>query len=798
MKVSLNWLADYIDLPTSDPKELSDIFANLGHEVEGVEILQPQFRDVVIGKVLTVQPHPNADKVRLCSVDTGDGPTDIICGAWNFEAGATVPVAVPGAVLGEDFTITQRDIRGVTSNGMICSAKELGLGDDADGIMVLGDDLPIGTPFVDHIELPDVVFDLAITPNRPDAMSMVGLARELAAHFDITYRIPSPELVDTTGEMDLRVDIEDDRCRRFVAREVRGVEVKAAPMWMSQRLVKAGVRSISNIVDVSNYVMLELGQPTHAFDRDKVAEGHIVVRAATEGETLVTLDGTERQLTPEDLLVADIKQGSSLAGTMGGLESEVSDSTTKVLIECASWDPPTIMRMSRRHGLRSEASARFERGVDPNLPPLAADRMAELIAAHAGGSIVGGVVDNYPEPVEPQMLNLATAEVHRILGIHLSRVEVAGLLARLNFAVSAGGAEDDDIRVTVPTNRPDVTRPIDLIEEVARLHGFDNFPSRVPTGGDGGLSADQQRMRTLRWVARGHGFSEAHTSTFTGHADLAMLGLPADDYRSQTIEVKNPLRDEESIMRTTLIPGLLGSARFNIAHGADSVALFEIGKVFFNQESPELGTVPDQPDVFSFVAVGSMGPGDVAGTGRPVDVFTGMALWRSIVDQMGLGSYAIQQVEVPALHPGRGAQIKLDGVSIGHIGELHPAVARAFDLDGRVLIGELDLAPLVADPGLWSMREPSIFPPSEFDLSFDVETTTPASDLLVEASNAGGELVESVEVFDEFMRGETKAVGLRVILRVSDRTLTADDVADARARMTAAVSAKTGANLRGA
>ncbi|MDH5504132.1 MAG: phenylalanine--tRNA ligase subunit beta [Acidimicrobiia bacterium] len=797
MKVSLNWLGEYIDLPTSDVTELTNIFANLGHEVEGVEVLEPQFRDVVIGKVLTVQPHPDADKVRLCSVDTGNGPTDIICGAWNFEAGATVPVAVPGAVLGEDFLITKRDIRGVTSNGMICSAKELGLGDDADGIMVLADDLPIGTPFVDHIELPDVVFDLAITPNRPDAMSMVGLARELAAHFEITYRVPSPELGVTAGEMDLRVDIEDDRCRRFVAREVRGVEVRSAPLWMAQRLVKAGVRSISNIVDISNYVMLELGQPTHAFDRDKVADGHIVVRAATEGETLVTLDGVQRQLTPEDLLVADIERGSSLAGTMGGLDSEVSESTTNVLIECASWDPPTVMRMSRRHGLRSEASARFERGVDPNLPPLAADRMAEMIAAHAGGFIVAGMVDNYPVPIEPHRLRLAVSEVHRILGIPLSKSEVAGLLARLNFAVSADGKGDDDIDVAVPTNRPDVTRPIDLIEEVARLHGFDNFPSRVPTGGNGGLSVEQMRLRSLRWVARGAGFSEAHTSTFSSHADLAMLGLPLDDYRSQTIEVKNPLRDEESIMRTTLIPGLLGSARFNLAHGADSVALFETGKVFFNQESPELGTVPDQPDVFSFVAVGSSGPGDVAGLGRPVDVFRGMALWRSIVDQMGLGSSEIRQAELPGLHPGRGARVVLDGASIGQIGELHPAVARAFDLTGRVLVGELDLNPLVADPGLLSFVEPSVFPPSEFDLSFDVGLTTPAAALLSEASNAGGDLVESVEVFDEFLRGDAKAIGLRVTIRASDRTLTADDVADVRTRVIRAVTDKTGAKLRG-
>ncbi len=385
MKVSLRWMAEYVDLPTTDPEEIATIFGNLGHEVEGYELLEPQFTDVFVGRVLSVQAHPNADKVRLCSVDTGNGPTDIVCGAWNFEAGAVVPVAVPGAVLGSDFVISQREIRGVTSHGMICSSAELGLGDDADGIMVLDEGLAIGSPFLDHVELPDVVFDLAITPNRPDAMSMVGLARELAAHFEIAYRIPTPDIAQTVGETTLKVEIQDERCRRFVAREVAGVTIGNGPLWMSQRLLKAGIRSISNVVDTSNYVMLELGQPTHAFDRDRVADGHVIVRAAADSETLVTLDDVERHLSPADLVVADPSSASSLAGTMGGAASEVSESTTNVLVECAAWDPPTIMAMSRRHGLRSEASSRFERGVDPNLPPLAADRMAELIALVAGG-----------------------------------------------------------------------------------------------------------------------------------------------------------------------------------------------------------------------------------------------------------------------------------------------------------------------------------------------------------------------------------------------------------------------------
>ena len=793
MKVSLSWLSDYVTLPTNDPEALATIFANLGHEVEGYEILQPEFEGVVIGKVLTVAPHPNADKVRLCTVDTGDGAKDIICGAWNFEAGAVVPVAVPGAVLGGDFHITQRDIRGVTSNGMICSAKELALGEDHEGILVLDDNLPIGTPFVDHIELPDVVFDLAITPNRPDAMSMVGLARELAAHFEVPFTVPTPDVSEVSGQIDLTVEIEDDRCRRFVARRVDGVTVGPGPFWMAQRLLKAGVRSISNIVDISNYVMLEVGQPTHAFDADQIAQDHIVVRAAADGETLVTLDGVERSLTPQDLLVADIERGSSLAGTMGGRDSEVSDTTANVLIECASWDAPTVLWMSRRHGLRSEASARFERGVDPNVPPLAVDRMAELIAKYCGGVILGGVVDVYPAVVDPLVLQLPVEEVDRILGLGLTASEIANLLTRFGFSVS----DDQPATVTVPTFRPDVTRPIDLIEEVARLYGFDNFPSRVPSGSGGGLTAEQARLRRLRTVVRGFGFSEAHTFSFHGYRELQMLGLPDEDRRSRAIEVKNPLREEESLLRTTLLPGLLNSVRFNVAHGAESVALFEVGSVFFDEESPELGSVPEQPEMLGFVAVGGIGPSDLAGEQRPADVYTGTALWRSVIHQLGLGSYEIKQTELPGLHPGRGCEVWLDDGIVGYVGELHPSVARAFELPGRVLVGEWSVEALTNDPGLWAFKEPSVFPRSQFDLSFDTALETPAARIVAIATTAAGDIVEDVAIFDEFIRDGVKAVGVRFTVRASDRTLTAEDVTAVRETIVTAVAEETGAMLRG-
>lgn len=798
MKVSLRWLEEFVDLPTEDPEELASVLASLGHEVEGYEVLTASFDGILIGRVETVAAHPDADKVRLCTVDTGEGPEEIICGAWNFDAGAIVPVAVPGATLDDGaFEITQREIRGVVSNGMICSARELGLGEDHEGIMVLDPDLPVGSDFAEHVELPDVVFDLSITPNRPDAMSMLGIARDLGAYYTTPVRMPDVSDPGGSGDGTVTVAIEDDRCPRFTAREVAGVTIGSAPLWMQDRLRKAGVRSISNVVDVSNYVMLELGQPTHAFDLDRVRGGRIVVRAPNDGERLTTLDGVDRTLLPEHLVVADAERASSLAGTMGGEDSEVGDATTRVLVEVASWDPPTVMKMSRSLNLHSEASGRFERGVDPELPPRSNHRMCRLLAEYAGGTIVGALVDEYPSPAAPTRIELTVADVTRTLGDHFEDGEIATLLGRLHFDVTG----DDPMTVVVPSFRPDVTRPVDLVEEVLRLKGFEAIPATLPDGAGGGLSPEQHRTRLLRQVLNGAGLHEAQTFSFHGSDELQRMGLPESDPRRETIHVRNPLREEESLLRTTLLPGLLGSARYNLSHGVPGAALFEVGRVFFDEEAPEYGVVPHQPVHVAFVMVGEAAPPGVLEEAEGIDVFAGTALVRHLATHLGFDDVRFVPSDQPPLHPVRGAEVRLDGAVVGHVGELHPRVARAWELPGRVVVGELAVAPLVAERPLWRFREPSSFPPSDFDLAFVAGDDLSTDALLDALSDAVGDLGEALDVFDEY-RGESVGAGrrslaVRVRLRAPDRTLTNEEAGEVRAAAIAAVE-RLGADLRGA
>ncbi len=799
MKVSLRWLADYVDLPTSDPDEIARALDDLGHEVEGIERLAPSFEGVLVGRVETVEAHPDADKVRLTTVDTGDGPTDVVCGAWNFEAGAIVPVARPGAVLMDgSFPITERAIRGVTSNGMICSAKELGLGEDADGIMVLDDGFEVGTDFADHLEMPDAVIDLSITPNRPDAMSMIGIARELAAHFGIDWRMPDTSPMPGDGTSALTIEIDDDRCPRFTGREVRGVEMGPSPLWMQLRLERAGVRAISNVVDVSNYVMLELGQPTHAFDFDRVAGARIVVRSGHEGEKLTTLDGVERLLGPEDIVVADDEHGSSLGGTMGGEDSEVSTSTTNVLVEVASWDPPTILRQSRRHALRSEASARYERGVDVAMPIPANHRMVRLLAETAGGAPVGELVVTETVPFVPATIRLPLSLVERTLGVALPAEEIIDHLTPLGVEATA---TDDEVVAVQPSWRPDLTRPIDLVEEVARLRGYATFESSTPSGAGGGLSTEQVRERRLRAALTGLGLSEAKTFSFHGHGALDALGLDADDPRQSAIEVRNPLREEESLLRTTLLPGLLDAARFNVAHGVGDVALFEIGRVFLDEEAPEFGTVPEQPAVLGFVLVGASGSSGVGSNRRPVDAFSGVGLVRALAASIGMGAVGVESIDQRPLHPGRGARVlRDDGLEFGVVGELHPKAARAWGLPGRVVVGELTVAPMLQDPGMWLFVEPSLQPHADFDLAFVLPDSVSAA-AVVEAIAAVDGATESVVPFDLYrgpgVRDGQHSLAVRIRLRAADRTLTSDEVAEMRDRCIESVR-QLGGTLRGA
>ncbi|HSL26086.1 MAG TPA: phenylalanine--tRNA ligase subunit beta [Acidimicrobiia bacterium] len=797
MKVSLRWLSDYIDLPTQDPEELRTVFASLGHEVENLEIRNPDWTGVYVARVDAVERHPNADKVRVCRVNTGRESVQVVCGAWNFEQGAKVAFAVPGATLAGGLQIGHRQIRGVESAGMICSERELGLGDDHAGILVLDPDAPVGVEFAELVALPDVIFDLAITPNRPDVMSMVGAARELSAYFGVPFAMPPVEPPTVEGTTGIRVSIADPGgCHRFVARELRGTRIGPSPFWLRQRLRAAGVRPIANVVDVTNYVMLELGQPLHAFDLDRVAAEHIIVRRAHPGETLTTLDGINRHLTTDDLVVADDEKASGLAGTMGGADSEVSQSTSRVLIEAAAWDPPTVMYMSRRHGLRSEASSRFERGVDPLLPPIAAARATRLMLELGGGESPAGWVDQIAVEHHPLELTATLSEITRVLAPDVSPEEVAPLLRRLHFEVEG----KDPIRVTIPTFRRDLTRAVDLAEEVARLHGYDHFRETTPTGPGGSWTVEQRRHRQLRRLLTGAGLSQAVNLSFQGVGDLDLFAYPAGHEARATIKVKNPLNDELASLRTSLLPGLLRSLRYNTARGIADAALFETGRVFFNRQWDDDPRVPAQPERLGFAIAGSFGPRDLTGQSRPADVHTATAIWRLLAHGLGLGWYELREATAPGFHPGRTAEVLVGGAAVGHVGEIHPETAAGYELEGRVAAGELELAPLIAETVPWQLDEPSLYPAAEFDLAFEVDHDLPAAELVMATATAQADLLETVRVFDEYrgtgLRAGRKSLAIRYVFRAPDHTLSTEEVTAIRSDLIAAAE-EVGATLRG-
>ncbi len=794
MKFTLDWLREFIDLPTNDPEKITEALESLGHEVEGWERVEARFTGVVVGKVLEVGAHPNADKVRVTKVDLGDEQLDIICGAWNFDAGAIVPVAKPGAVLQGDFEITQRKIRGIASNGMICSESELEIGEDAAGIMVLNEDYPgaatrLGDDFESLLPEGDVVFDVTITPNRPDCMSVYGLCRELAALYEIPLAVPDIEY--PAGDAVTTVSIDDDvACPRFVGREVRGITVGTSPHYIRARLTAAGVRPISNVVDASNYAMIEFGHPTHAFDSDRLGD-KIIVRRAHEGEPVVTLDENERKLIGSDIVVADPQRPVAIAGVMGGADTEVVEETSNVLVEAAYWDPPSVLLTSKRLGLRSEASARFERGMDPELCQFAADRVAQLLVETAGGT-VAGLVDAYPAPPAPNIIELSTDEIERLLGIRIAGDTAASLLTRLGFEVSGR----DPMAVTVPTRRPDVGRPADLIEEIARLYGYENIPARLRFGDGKGLPEREARLRALRSLMAGAGHHEIISFSFIGAADLDALGLPNDDRARTGITVVHPLREEEGVMRTTLLPGLLKAAAANLARRVDDVRLFEIGKVFI----PGDDVLPEQPDRLGFVAAGKAAP-SWEGTVRDYDVYDATGLWNVISRAASLDTSEVRATDRAPFHPGRSAEIVLDGAVVGVVGEIHPAVASELGIEGRVVAGEIDVEPLVREREAWQFSPPSNYPPQVFDLAFEVDSDVPAGKLLEAIDGAGAGLVEDRSIFDVYegdpIPAGRRSVAVNLTVRSPDRTLSDADIAPVRRAIVEAVESATGARLRG-
>jgi phenylalanyl-tRNA synthetase beta chain len=790
MRVSLRWLQEFVDLPTDDPEEIARALDGLGIEVDTIERMALPFTGVVVAHVEGIRPHPSADRVRVVAIDDGSGSREVVCGAWNFEAGATVAYATVGSRLAGGLEVGEREIRGVLSPGMIASERELGIGDDAGGILLLDRGTP-GQDVAELVALPDVVFDVSITPNRPDAMSIFGVARELAAFYDLPLRPVPADPVEGEGTSGVRVRIEDPAgCPRFTAREIGGVTVGPSPLWMRQRLRAAGVRPISNVVDVTNYVMLEMGQPLHAFDLDLVPQETIVVRRADAGEPLTTLDGIDRVLEASDLVIASPEAALGLAGIMGGGSSEVSAATTRVLLEVAHFEPTGVLLTGKRHGLRTEAVARFERGVDPELPPRASARATSLIAALAGGVAIGDLVDEHPRPHVPAVVEFPSSEVGRLLGVEVARDEIAGYLTRLGFGVGDG----DPMAVTVPSYRPDVTRPADLVEEVARLHGFDRIPARLPRGTGGMLPHDEVVRRAVRRAMIGAGFFETMAFDFVDRASIGAFVVDPADPRRNAVVVRNPLSDEEDVLRTTLIPGLLEGIRVNQSRHRPDVALFEMGTVF----SPSSGPIPDQPRTVAFAAAGRV-PAPSWEPSPQRDVRDAIGVVETLFAALDT-EYSLVQEPVAGFHPGRSAAIVVGGNRIGVVGEVHPSVAERFDLDGRVIAGEIDVAGFAPHRG--EFVAPSAFPPVVFDMAFDVGDDVPAGRLVAVVREAAGDLLERAVVFDVFtgppLAAGRTSVAIRLTFRDPGRTLTDEDLVPVRSAITSAVATEVGGALRGA
>lgn len=804
MKVLSSWLHEFLDAPVA-AGAIAAAFDDLGTPVEEETRLGEGLDGIVVAQVLELRSHPNADKIQLVDVDLGDGEAlQICCGAFNMAVGDLVPLATLGTTMPGGMKIERRKLRGEWSNGMLCSSREIGLGDDHAGIKILGASLSLGTPLIEALGIePDVLWALEVNPNRPDAMSVAGLARDVAAKVGIGFHLPTPPAAaQSIGEpvvwgatgpggrsraamsdgSEFGVDLAaPDGCGRFVARVLRGVDAKApSPEWLRSRLTELGMRPISALVDISNYVMLELGQPSHPYDLAKVPGATLRARRARDGETLVTLDHVERTCTADDLLITDgDDRPVGIAGVMGGAECEISDTTTDVLLEMAWFDPTSVSRTARRLGLRSEASARFEKGVDPAVADLAADRFCDLAADICGATTEAVQVDvRGILPPRPPVL-VRTARVNALLGTDLSSARVAELLDPIGFGAEAVG---DDHHVTVPTWRFDSATEIDVVEEVGRHHGYGNIANRELTRPRiGGLTDLQKERRGVRRLLCGLGLAESQPLPFLAPGQLAASGLDPTG-----IELVNPLVADESVLRTALLPGLVAAVAHNHARRQLGIGIWEIGHVFLPPADGRL--LPDEREHVAVVLAGR-------------EASAAVEVWQVLAEQLRLESPSVENAEIAGLHPTRAARTLVDGVPSGIVGEIDPAVLARHDIGERVAYLEVALGALYGAPRRSvAYRQISKFPSSDIDLAFEVPDDVSAE--AVERTLTGADpLVWSVRLFDVY-RGPPVADGRRSLafgirLQAVDRTLTDAEVAEARTRLITVVRSTHAAALRG-
>ncbi|NUK56146.1 phenylalanine--tRNA ligase subunit beta [Streptomyces lunaelactis] len=837
MRVPLSWLREYVDLPATETgRDVQAKLVSAGLEVETVEQLGAGLKGpLVVGKVLTIEELTEFKKpIRFCTVDVGRAngtgePQEVVCGARNFSVGDKVVVVLPGAVLPGGFAIAARQTYGRTSHGMICSGDELGMGDDGSGgIIVLPPEYEAGTDAIELLELVDEVLDIAVTPDRGYCLSMRGVARETAIAYGLPLRDPALLDVPAPNSYGYVVKVADPiGCDRFTARTVVGLEPEArSPIWLRRRLQKAGMRPISLAVDVTNYVMLEVGQPLHAYDRSRL-DGPIGVRRAEPGEKLTTLDGVQRVLGTEDLVITDNRGPIGLAGVMGGANTEIADhgddagATTEVVIEAAHFDAITIARTARRHKLASEASKRFERGVDPQAAAAAAQRTVDLLVLLAGGTAEAGVTE-VVAPSAPRTIAMPANHPDRVAGVDYGRESVVRRLQEVGCDVYG----QDELVVTVPSWRPDLSEPNDLAEEVIRLEGYENLPSTLPTPPPGrGLNERQRLHRRVGRALAGAGYVEALNYPFIGEQVLDQLGIPADDESRRLVKLVNPLSDEEPALRTALLPGLLGALRRNDGRGSHDLALFETGLVFrapvkegiavrlpvhrrpTDEEIDGLsGVLPVQPRHVAVVLAGAREQAGWWGKGRPAEWADAVESARTVARE-ARAELIVRQGQYGPWHPGRCAELAvvIDGAErhVGYAGELHPRVVKALHLPARSCAMELNLDLLEqASQGPLHAPRISTFPVATQDVALVVDEQVPAAEVEKVLTEGAGELLESIRLFDVFTGEQIgegkKSLAYALRFRAADRTLTVEEASAARDAAVALAAERTGAVLRGA
>jgi phenylalanyl-tRNA synthetase beta chain len=818
MKVSYQWLSEYVDLSGFTAAELAEKLTRSGIEVDVVEKRNKGVDSVVVGYVTSREKHPDADKLSVCTIDAGQGEAlQIVCGAPNVAAGQKVPVALVGANLPDGLHIKRAKLRGVESQGMICSAKELGLNDRLlpkeiqEGILVLPAETPIGASILDVLAINDEVMELDLTPNRSDCLSMIGAAYEIAAILGREVKLPSTGLGSaeagaapsaTKAADRIRVSISaPEQCAHYSARLIEGVQIAPSPLWLQNRLMAAGVRPINNIVDVTNYVMLEYGQPLHAFDADALDNGSIDVRLARAGERIVTLDDVERTLEPHMLLITDGAKPVAIAGVMGGANSEVTAATKNIVLESARFAGSSVRKTSRQLGLRSESSLRFEKEVNPEAVLEALDRAASLMVQLSGGSIAEGIVQASISKPQPLEIKLTLARVNNYLGTALSLETVEDILRRLHFDYKLHGT--DAISVNVPSRRGDITRDVDLIEEIARLYGYDNIPTSLMNGvtTPGSLTKEQAIRRIVRQTLSNSGLYEVINYTFT-HPDQ-ITQFPGKYASVSPVNLALPMSEERSALRTSLIPHLLDTAVYNRNRSLTDIAIFEIGKVFLSSEQ-QLTKLPEERLLLSVLLTGNVRGTHWSGKSAKVDFYDLKGIFEKISSYFGLEGIEFVSDGPQGFHPGRTAEILLHtsegDVSIGTLGQLHPDLQRAHDLDDTYIMElELDTLSRYVSSTIQYVSLPR-YPSVSRDIAVVVSAEIAVGKLQTKVKEIAGAMLESIQVFDIFT-GERlgqgkKSVALSLVYRHPEHTLTDEEVVAVHTKVVEALEQTFAAELR--